>query len=604
MSKVQSLGRYVIDLEANGLNPDRIWCIVAIDYDTTEEFYFKEETLNDFIQFATRINYCIGHNFIGYDWGVLNKCLRQGLLTRGQIIDTVVLSRLFNPVRNGGHSLENFGVLFNSAKIEHEDWSQYSEEMLQRCIQDTRLTVKLYSYLLNEGKVFSKMSIQLEHSVQFILEEQKRFGFYIDTEKAMQIRIECLSKMSEIEQDIATSFKPKPKPLRLVTPKIKKDGNYSTVGLRNFNLNEIGGSFTLIEYEKFNLGSPKQVVERMEGYGWKPVVFNKPSALMQAKGIKQGSPNICEENINTLPDTAPKSAKSISTYLMCKNRANLVEQWFKAIGNDNRIHGTMFATGAITNRCAHINPNMGNIPSLDPDKFGIEGRYGYECREAFTVADTINRRLVGVDAKAIQLRVLAHYIDDPDYTDALVNGDPHTFNQKILGFTSADGRARAKTFIYAFLLGAGDYKLGKIVDGTTKDGKELRERFLSSMTGLKQLRLQCEDDARRGYMIGLDGRLIPVKSAHFALSSYLQGGEAVIMKAALVMWYNKVKQLKLDAMPVAFVHDEFQIECHKDIALQVGDIVIESIRNTGKLFNLNCPMDGEAKIGLSWAGTH
>ena len=191
--------------------------------------------------------------------------------------------------------------------------------------------------------------------------------------------------------------------------------------------------------------------------------------------------------------------------------------------------------------------------------------------------------------------------NDSDYIDAVVNGDPHSYNQQAAGL---DTRARAKTFIYAFLLGAGDYKLGKIVEGTTADGKALRERFLSNMPGLKKLRLQCEEDARRGYMIGLDGRCIPIKSAHFALSSYLQGGEAVIMKAAYVESYNRFKREKLDAMTVAFVHDEFQTECHKDITERVGNIHIEAIRNTTKLFNLNCPMDGEARVGLTWAECH
>ena len=598
---MQSSGRFCVDIEADGLNPTRIWCIVAIDYDTFEEFYFKEETLNDFISFSTRINCYIGHNFIGYDLFVLNKLLLLGIKLR-DIVDTVVLSRLFNPVRVGGHSLENFGKLFNSPKLEHEDWSKYSEEMLQRCIQDTRLTVRLYSLLLNEGKGFSERSIRLEHATQYILEEQKRHGFFIDVQKALAIRIECLSKMSEIEQDIEVSFKPQPKPIRLVHPKIKKDNTLSVVGLKGFNLNEVEGDFTLIDYEKFNLSSPTQVVKRMERYGWKPTVFNKPTTQMSARGQIQGSPSICEENINTLPDTAPKSAKNIGTYLMCKSRANLVDQWFKALGNDNRIHGTVFSTGAITHRCGHINPNMANIPSLDPEgKKGLEGRFGYECREVFTVEDKENRRLVGVDAKAIQLRVLAHYVNDSDYIDAVVNGDPHSYNQQAAGL---DTRARAKTFIYAFLLGAGDYKLGKIVEGTTADGKALRERFLSNMPGLKKLRLQCEEDARRGYMIGLDGRCIPIKSAHFALSSYLQGGEAVIMKAAYVESYNRFKREKLDAMTVAFVHDEFQTECHKDITERVGNIHIEAIRNTTKLFNLNCPMDGEARVGLTWAECH
>lgn len=590
----------ICDLEANGLEPTKIWCIVCIDIDTLEEFIFKKENLNDFIKFNNTVSTYIGHNFISYDLFALTSILLCNV-AKTSVVDTLVISRLFNPIRAGGHSLENFGKLLGSLKLEHENWDEYSEEMLQRCIQDTRLTLKVYNHLLNEGKDFSKESIRLEHEVQYVLEIQRRNGFYIDQEKALSIRTECLLKMKEIEKEIEVNFRPQPKPIREVKIRYKKDGNLSSIGLRNFMDTDIVGDFTTIEYEKFNLSSPTQVVKRMESYGWKPIQFNKPTKQMLSRGVGQGTPSICEENINTLPPTAPQSAKSIGTYLMCKNRANLVEQWFKALGNDGRVRGTMFSVGAITHRCAHINPNMGNIPSIEPGKYGIDGRYGFECREVFTVDNQETRRLVGVDAKAIQLRILAHYINDPAYTDAMVNGDPHTYNQQAAGL---DTRARAKTFIYAFVLGAGDKKLGQIIEGTKADGKDLRERFLENMPGLKKLRKTCEEDARQGWMRGIDGRRIPVKSAHFALSSYLQGGEAVIMKRALVTSYNRIKEYKLDAMPVAFVHDEFQTDCHKDVAEQVGCIQIEAIRNAGKYYKLNCPMDGEMKIGTNWSMCH
>ena len=599
----------IVDIEADDLIPTRIWCIVCKDILTGTMYKFKGDTLNDFRPFTRQVDSWIAHNGIAYDIPALNRLLNTEIKA-STVEDTLVMSRLFNPTRSGGHSLESFGSFLNFPKGEFNDFSKYSDEMLKYCEQDVEVTDKVYHYLKREGKDFSPESIRLEHSVQYILEQQKLNGFNLNQEKAVDTRAACLQIMQDIEVQVAKDFKPKVKAVRLVVPKYKKDGSLSIVGLKVLDnpLEVVGGVFTLIEYVEFNLGSPKQVVERMVEYGWKPTVFNKPTPNMQLAGIKRGSPKVCEENINTLPSTAPIIAKKIGTYLMCKSRANFIEQWFSALGSDGRVHGTVFGVGANTHRMAHIAPNMATIPSVifnkegEPIK-GVEGRFGFDCRSCFIVGN--KRKLVGIDAKAIQLRVFAHYVNDPEYTDAMVNGDPHAFNRDALGLPkTVEGRAIAKTFIYAFLLGGGDPKLGEIVNGNARDGAALRARFMDRITGVKKLKQQNEEDARNGYIIGLDGRRLPIKSAHFALSSYLQGGEAVIMKAALVNWYNRVKRLKLDAMPVAMVHDEFQIDCAEEIAGQVGEIVVDSIRGTTKTFNLNCPMDGEASVGKDWASTH
>lgn len=602
--------RVVCDLEANGLDPTRIFCIVCIDIDTLQEYIFKEGELSEFIQFYTRVDTWIGHNFLCYDLPALRKILHVNIRTE-TVVDTLILSRLFNPIRSGGHALDNWGTLLGDAKLKHEDWTVFSPQMLDRCIQDVRLTIKVYHQLMNEGKNFSAKSIKIEHLTQQILDKQRKYGFKLDMTKAANIRIECLAEMSRIEQIIYKEFKAIRRPDRVIVPRFKKDGNIIAVGLHDILDNpklpnvQVVGELTRLKLEEFTIHSPTQIVRRMEYYKWKPVQFNKPSPLMKQEGRK-GTPIICEENINTLPDTAPKSAKLIGTYMMCKSRANLIEQWVKAVGSDGRMHGTMFSVGAITNRCAHIQPNMGNIPSIEMGKdhkpiLGIKGRFGFECRDCFTVDDVVNRRLVGVDAKSIQLRALAHYLNNPSYITAVSEGDVHEVNREAAGL---DSRDTAKTFIYAFLLGAGDKKLGTIVKGTTQDGKDLRERFMSRIKGLTELREQCDEDANRGYMLGIDGRCIPVKSAHFALSSYLQGFEAVVMKTAYINSYRTIKYRNLDAMTVAFVHDEFQSDCHKLVAEEVGTIQIEAIRRTTSLFNLNCPLDGEMKIGTTWANTH
>lgn len=601
----------VVDIEADSLDPTVIWCIVCKCIDTGTLYKFYGALLYDFVQFSRTVDGWIAHNGIGYDIPVLNRLLGTDIKI-SQVEDTAVMSRLFNPTRSGGHSLENLGEYLNCPKIEFNDFSRFTTEMLDYCVQDVETTYKVYNFLLREGDGFSDRCIRLEHAVQHILEQQKANGFYLDQDKAMQIRAECLDEMGKIEFEVEKHFRPRPKLIRTVTPKYRKDGTMSVVGLKQIDnpLETVAGEFSLIQYIPFNLSSPSQVTQRMEEYGWRPVVFNKPTENMKKAGMKRGSPKICEENIATLPDTAPEIAKSIGTYLMCKNRAGLVEQWFNALKEDGKVHGTVFSVGANTHRMSHIDPNMANIPSVafndnGEPVLGLAGRFGHECRSCFTLEDIVNYRLVGVDAKAIQLRVFAHYVNDAVFTDAMVNGDIHEFNREALGLgTVTGGRAIAKTFIYAFLLGGGDAKLGYIVGGTARDGANMRAKFMDSIAGVAALKEANKEDANRGYFIGLDGRRLPIKSAHFALSSYLQGGEAVIMKLAYINWYNRVRRLKLDARPVAIVHDEYQIEAHRDVAETVGQIVVEAIQGTTKTLDLNCPMDGEAAIGLTWAGTH
>ena len=165
-------------------------------------------------------------------------------------------------------------------------------------------------------------------------------------------------------------------------------------------------------------------------------------------------------------------------------------------------------------------------------------------------------------------------------------------------------RAIAKTFIYAWLLGAGDEKVGLICGGDSTWGRQVKDKFLSALPSLAALKQRAAEAARLGRLVGLDGRKIELKSAHFALSAYLQGAESCVMKYAMILWHKRVQDLGLDAKQVAVVHDEFQVEVRREHAEQVGKIIVQSIRDAGEYFNLNCPMDGEYKIGNNWLDTH
>ena len=131
--------------------------------------------------------------------------------------------------------------------------------------------------------------------------------------------------------------------------------------------------------------------------------------------------------------------------------------------------------------------------------------------------DRVNNVLLGTDAEGLELRCLAHYMDDPEFTREVLDGDIHTFNQKKAGL---DTRDQAKTFIYALIYGAGPAKIGQIVGGGSKEGKIMIDTFMSSLPKLSELKQKVERSVQRGYIRGLDGRRIPVEFSHTGLNYY------------------------------------------------------------------------------------
>lgn len=578
--------RVILDIETDSLDAKVIYCIVCKDIDTGRVTSFTCEDDPYFTKFKEYINgasLIVGHYIVCFDVPVIRRLLGCNL-SLSILCDTMVLSRLFNPVRDGGHSLENWGRILSSPKLDFKDFSEFTSEMLTYCIQDVELTYKVWCYLTTEGHKFSQESIELEHQVAMLIHKQKLDGFKLDVRKAHQLFVETKSRADELQEEITKDFLPKAQPIKVVTPKYTKEGTLSKVGLKFFSSDDVAGSFTWIKWQEFNLGSPKQVVSRLEGH-WKPRLFTENM-----------HPKVCEENFETILDTAPASIKKIGEYLMCTSRYKTISQWLDAADKNDRVHGDVLPIGTITHRMAHNNPNMGNITAVDKP-------YGKDMRGCWTVEDPVNYSLVGTDASGIQLRILAHYMNDQDYINEVVNGDIHTKNQQLAGIPT---RNQAKTFIYAWLLGAGDAKVGTIIGGDTKDGREVKERFLKNLPSLAKLKERAARASVLGYMVALDGRHIPIKSEHYALSAYLQSGEALVMKKAMVLTWIKLGELGIRKhwKQVAMVHDEYQDEVLNEYAEIVGKTRVQCITDAGLLLKVRTPLTGEYRIGKNWCETH
>ena len=545
--------RVAIDIETN-LKHNTIWCCSTYNLDTKEvKTWTNAQDFNKFIQQAVLI---IAHNGISFDYPVLNRVWKTSIRL-SQVRDTLVMSRLSNPSREGGHSLANLAKLVNRTKKEYDDFEGgLTDDMILYCQEDVIICGELYLYLLQELKGFSEQSIDLEHKVQAIIAKQEKHGFKLDTVKAQCLLGQWKRNLSDIEEELQTIFPP------IITQRFS----------------EKTGKQLKDDVEVFNPGSRQQIAKRLVEKGWKPTKHTEKGAVIVDESVLDGV---------DIPE-----AKRIAEYLLIQKRVAQVESWLEFVSDERRVHGKVITNGAVTGRMTHHSPNMAQVPSSSSP-------WGHECRDCWTVDD--GKVLVGADASSLELRMLAHYMKDESYAKEIVEGDVHTKNQLAAGLET---RAQAKTFIYALLYGAGPAKIGKIVGGSAKAGQELISNFLRNTPALKSLREKIERLSEQGTLPGLDGRKLQVRSAHAALNTLLQSAGAIVMKQGLVLLSKKIQEQKLNANFVANVHDEWQIECSQEDADAVGKLAVSSIKEAGEVLGLRCPLDGEYKKGTTWAQTH
>ena len=582
----------ILDIEANGLKPDTIWCLVAkeVEHGTTNTFIG-----DDIFEFADWVRYngithICGHNIIGYDLPVLERL--TGFKWEGSIQDTLVMSRLAHPHREGGHSLASWGTRLDFEKGDHNEWGEFSWDMVDYCKRDVELTQLVYAHLMKELEDFKEGSIKLEHSVARIVNQQVNNGWTINEREANLLLGELRQKLHDVETAVRKTFEPLPVWIPLNYPDGKTHNKDGTISKRYQAQLDKGASWKHIGerigagetqwgyylYPDFNLGSRQQIGRYLQHFGWKPKEFTDKGNV------------IVNESVLTKVDMP--EAQQIAEYLMLQKRVAQVQSWVDAIEIDGRVRGYVNPIGAVTGRMTHSKPNMAQVPaSYSP--------YGTECRQLWTVPS--GYKLVGMDASGLELRMLAHYMNDYDYTEEVISGDIHTANQKSAGLTTRD---QAKTFIYAFLYGAGDEKIGTIVGGGRKVGKTVKKQFLDNTPALKSLRERVTLASKRGYLIGLDGRRIWVRSEHSALNTLLQGAGAIIMKKALVLLDNYAILKGIDYKIIGNIHDEIQSEVHEKDAKVFGEIAVRAIKEAGEEFNLNCPLDGQYKVGETWQQTH
>tara|TARA_B110000879_G_scaffold20462_1_gene25480 strand:- start:724 stop:2085 length:1362 start_codon:yes stop_codon:yes gene_type:complete len=453
--------------------------------------------------------------------------------------------------------------------------------MVEYCQQDVRVNELVYQRLLRDLNGFGTESLVLEGQVQRIISKQIKNGWLLDQEKAFGLLAKLKERKFDLEDEVHEKFKPLPTFIKEITPKVKKDGSYSVVGLKFLGeqWTTAIAPFSRLDYPEFNLGSRQQIGRYLKYFGWVPETFTDKGQPIVDEGVLN--------KVKGIPE-----AELIGEYLMVQKRIAQIQSWVDAVKDNGRVHGYVNANGAVTGRMTHSSPNMGQVPA-------VYSPYGKECRAVWTVPS--GYKLVGMDASGLELRMLAHYMNDGGYTNEILTGDIHTANQLAAGLATRD---QAKTFIYAFLYGAGDAKIGSIVGGTAKDGKRLKAKFLSNTPALGRLRERVGVASGRGYVLGLDRRRVAVRSEHAALNTLLQSAGAIVMKKALQLLDEYATKWNIDYKIIGNIHDEIQTEVQATEADVFGRLATSCIEAAGTYFKLNCPLAGEYKVGSTWADTH
>lgn len=594
---------WACDIEGDGLYETitKVHILCAENIGTGETFESTDpEAIRDFVQMAP---YLVGHNFLSFDLPVLNRlcgCRRPIV----GVVDTLVLSWLYSPKLLGGHSLESYGERFKEFKtgLGITDWSELTEEMKERCRGDVKLTKKVYLSLRKKMLAlgFTNQSVYIQHAIRVIMEKQRRAGFAFDERKAVALYAHLRQRCKEIEAKIHVLFPPVLKEVKRAKYKLLKSGEENS-HIKRYRecyprVQVEGEECICFDYVPFNLGSPQQRIEKLLGVGWVPDAYTKT-----------GQPKITEDSVHAFLEDHPdeQAVGELIRWMSYNGRANMISNWLDALGKDGRIHGNIWVAGSL--RFRHDKPNTANVPRVRRNKktkeilLGEDGFYTYEARSCWVVSDPKKRRLVGADAKGLEFRMLAHEVDNEDFTKQVCDGDVHDFMMKAY---ELDDRDNGKTVTYAIIYGGQDPKIGSIVGGTAKDGKRIRSNAYKNLPGLEEVVKRATDEFYLGRIELVDGSRTICPSKHSALNYKLQGGGARVMALGAIILDAKVRRLKLDAYKVGDIHDEWQWDCAIEDVERLRGCMLESFTEAGEQLGLRVKIEGSTAVGLNWGDTH
>jgi len=571
--------------------------------------------LEEALELISAADKLIGHNLINFDVRALKRVYpRLNLRPDCDIVDTLIMSRVLWPELDpvdeqkfshidkkyrGRHSLAAWGERLGVAKIKFQEnqkkdpdvdnvWDHWSAEMQEYCVGDTLVTQELYAYLVTQE--LDPRCHELEHDFAKVMALQEEFGFPFNEKAAFALVNTLKARRGELDDQLQEIFPP------IVEERISAKT----------------GRKLKTKVTPFNAGSRTQIADRLrERY---------PEIKFEYS--EKGNPKVDDDVLELLGEKYPE-AKVLAEYQLLNKRLGQIadgkEAWLKHCRRygDGRIHGGVKTNACVSGRCSHVSPNMAQVPS-------VGHTYGAECRALFTAPE--GWMLIGTDAAGLELRALgawlAHF-DGGEYAKLVSTDgfDVHTYNAKLFGIYDGQGeiqkatRDLSKRLIYALLYGAGAKKVGSVVDITLSEqqqyevGKKTIDTFYRNLPAIKKLKDKIDERiTTRGYLVGIDGRHLQIRSRHSALNQLLQSTGAVVMKKATCILHEDLEAAGLkhgkDYGFCANIHDEYQIAVLPNYVEQVQEVSIKAIEKSGEFFGLLCPFTGESRSGYNWKETH
>lgn len=599
----------LFDLEADALldKVTKIHCIWTYNTETKEYVGYSGGDIKKGVQAlsdATKAEvYIDAFNGFGYDFQVLLKlypdvfqpdfkyltdtCLKARLVYSDiyQQADVKLIPKGILPASLGGaHSLKAWGMRLGVYKDEYKGgFEEYNKEMDEYCKQDVAVLVAIHEKLKEKAPWASEESpcFYLEKQVRMIMSASENYGVYFDVPAALTLNDTLAKEYVVLEENLKKTFGY----FYTKGPEFTPKQDNKKMGYME------GAPFTKLNLVEFNPQSRQHIIDR----------FQKKYGHTFTDMTEKGNLMISDEILDAME--YPEAKLLVKSLLLKKRIAALSSgdaAWLALVDPvTSRIHGRINTQGTPTGRATHSTPNLAQVPS-------VRAEFGKECRALFCAPE--GRLLVGADLSGLELRCLGHYLfqyDDGEYIKELLHGDIHTKVQNLVGLAT---RAEAKTLSYALIYGAGNGKLGKIVGGNEYEGKLVREKYMKGIKGFDKLMNDVGNSAsQKGYLVGPDGRQMPVRSQHSALNTLLQGCGAIIAKKSIVCLHDTFKH-KLNCVKnsklVLWVHDEVAIETTEELAEEIGKACVEAFETAGRRYKIACPITGEYRVGKTWADIH
>ena len=512
----------------------------------------------------------IGHN-LKYDRHILQNL---GIDLKGKLLDTMLFSYVNNSTITR-HNLDAVSKRYlNINPTSYEDvagkgakqipFSEVSIEVASEyASEDADISLKLYEHiepLVQKETKLAKLYSEIEGPLIYTLGDIERNGVLIDSEKLNQQSKELEAKILELEQ------------------KVQKSAG-----------------------EDFNLGSPKQLQEILYEKLGLPVIKKTP----------KGQPSTAESVLQELSLDFPIVQEILSYRAISKLKSTYTDKLPKMVNsNTGRVHTSYHQAVTATGRLSSSDPNLQNIP--------IRSEEGRRIREAFIAPD--GYKILAADYSQIELRIMAHLSRDQGLMDAFAKGqDIHQATAAEIFSTNIDEvtanqRRSAKAINFGLIYGMSAFGLSKQLQITRAEAQNYIEQYFDRYPQVKHYMDETKQSAKKmGYVETVFGRrlyLADIESSNYqrrqyaersAINAPMQGTAADLIKMAMILLHQKIKEESFEAKIIMQVHDELVIEVNENQSDELSEITTSVMSEISKL---DVDLKVDADIGNNWDEAH